>query len=547
MLRLLILFCPLALTAQAAMQPPADSALTALLMADIPAGGPGGAVGVVHGGKVIYSHYGGLADLDTGREIGPQTRFNIASTAKQFTALCILRLADQSQLSLQDNIRTYLPEWKADGEGAVKISHLLNHTSGIRDVYNLWSLRGLTWWELPLTNRDAYEMLIQQTELNFDPGSQYLYSNSNFLLLTEIVARVSGQAFADYAAQLFADLGMPDTRFAADHTERIPNLARPYFNFATWQTYDLLTDLHGDGALFTTLPDQLRYESLLQHSGELPEDLVRILTQSQELPSDQVDGYGYGVEHTEYRGLPMRFHDGSTGAWKASFRRFPGQDLAVFVLNNSGKFFASDLARDVVDVLLAPQFTGDRYPSVPDGDTKGSVQTPEGLYGVTQGFVIKIARGAGAKLTLERFGRPPIDLIPVRPGVYREATDTTFYQQFARDADGHQQITLFHPSHPPYSLDAFPSDKHASTPCPVFAEGKWTNQETGAAVNLISVDSAVQLVLHGDTLRTEHFAPGLYLTPGYVWLCAERDGSPGLFLFDDRLRWVRFRRKESAP
>ena len=157
------------------------------------------------------------------------------------------------------------------------------------------------------------------------------------------------------------------------------------------------------------------------------------------------------------------------------------------------------------------------------------------------------ARGAGANLTLERFGRPPIDLNPVRPGVYREATDTTFYQQITRDVDGQKQITLFHPSRPPYRLEAFPNGNHASASCSVVGEGNWTNHETGATVNLISVDSTVQLVLHGDTLPTEQFAPGIYLTPGYVWVCAERNGSPGLFLFDDRLRWVRFRREGSTP
>ena len=538
MLRLLFFLGPLFVTAQSVVSPTVDSALTALLMADIPSGAPGGALGIVRDGEIIYENYGGLADLDNQRPIGPDTRFNIASTAKQFTALCILQLAAGAKLSLEDDIRQYLPEWVNSRADTLTIRHLLTHTSGVRDVYNLWSLQGLTWWEEPLGNEDAFRLLLRQSDLNFPPGDRYAYSNSNYLLLTEIVARVSGQPFAAYAAQLFDDLGMPDTRFAVDRTQPAPNLARPYFSFDTWVTYPLLSELHGDGALFTTLPDQLRYEQLLQDPSSLPSDLAALLRRSQQLPRTGPPDYGYGIEHTSYRGETVRLHYGSTGAWKATFFRFPERNLSIFVANNSGKFFAADLARDAADLMLPENTATARYATVPKGTSNLPVDSLVGLYGVTQGFVMRIARGAGDSLTLQRYGRPTVDLVRVRPGIYRASTDTTFYQAFDRAEDGTIEITLFHPSHAPYTLAAFRGGTPMADPSKVSV-GSWVNAETGVTLQF-TAGPTPQVIVRGDTLPTESFGHGIYLTPGYVWLFGERDGRQGLYLFDDRLRWVRF-------
>ncbi len=136
--RFLLLCFPLTLFGQADPFPPAwADSLRVLLRADVPEGGPGGALGIVHRGEVIFEDYAGLADLEAEAPIGPATRFNIASNAKQFTALCVLRLAEEGKLDLQDDIRDYLPELLPNIDTALPIENLLTHTSGIRDVYNL--------------------------------------------------------------------------------------------------------------------------------------------------------------------------------------------------------------------------------------------------------------------------------------------------------------------------------------------------------------------------------------------------------------------------
>ena len=541
----LVLVFPLTLFAQHSLFPRAwQDSLATILRADVPEGGPGGAVGVVYRGEVIYEDYAGLADLDTRRPIGRTTRFNVASNAKQFTALCVLRLVEAGRIQLDDEVREYLPELLPDISDSLLIRHLLTHTSGLRDVYNLWSLRGITWWSATLTNADALALLLRQTELNFPPGSDYLYSNSNYLLLAEIVGRVSGVPFAEYADRLFSDLGMHNTSFAADHTQDIPDLARPYFNFDTWQTYEQLTDLHGDGALFATLPDLLRYERLLSRPDSLPRQLAQVVISSQGLPWPNPGTYGYGVEHGDYRGQPVRYHNGSTGAWKATVLRFPEFDLSVTVVNNSGKFTTYDLARDVADVLLESVLRRDRYiVQPPPPRTIAPPAEPTGIYGATKGFAVRIDRGGGDTLILHRFDRPDVRLEKIDAGLYRESTDTTFFQQFAPDAEGRPAIHFYHPSHAPYSLPRSPEEWQSTGEPPVLTGTRYRNAETDVELNVTTTDGGVQFVLGADTLRTASFAERVWVTPSYTFLVGSGPRPEEIHLFDDRLRWVRFTRQ----
>ncbi|MEL7534904.1 MAG: serine hydrolase domain-containing protein, partial [Bacteroidota bacterium] len=226
--------------------------LDQIVVDNVDEGAPGLAMGIIKNGKIVYQKYAGVSNLDPTTVIDENTRFNIASLAKQFTAMCILRLVEDQKLKLDDDIRQFIPKLYPNIESPITIAHLLNHSSGIRDMNSLWSLQNITWWKETFSNQDAIELLEQQQDLNFEPGSRHVYSNSNFILLTEVVKVVSGQSFKDYSDQMFAEIGMKDTRFEPNH-DQIENMARPYFNFDTWKTYDWLSNLHGDGALFTTL------------------------------------------------------------------------------------------------------------------------------------------------------------------------------------------------------------------------------------------------------------------------------------------------------
>src|SRR5262245_19582056 len=188
---------------------------------------PGCAVGVVRDGKLVYEKAYGLADLEQGSRIGPDTVFHIASVSKQFTALAVLLLEKDGKLSLDDDVRKHLPELHDFGR-MITLRHLLQHTSGLRDQ---WSLLTLAGWRMDdvITDDDVFRLVCRQRELNFDPGARHLYSNTGYTLAARIVARVSGQTFPDFTRKrIFEPLGMSHTRFPADHQEIIPKRARSY-------------------------------------------------------------------------------------------------------------------------------------------------------------------------------------------------------------------------------------------------------------------------------------------------------------------------------
>lgn len=446
---------------------------------------PGVALGVVRGGEIVYEFYAGLADLDTQRPIGSDTRFNAASNGKQFTALCILELIDAGRLSLDTDIRTYLPELYPDITTPITIRHLLTHTSGIRDVYDLWSLQGITWWKVELDNSQALELLANQRDLNFAPGSDYAYSNSNYILLTEIVTAVTGQPFTAYAESLFTRLDMPHTAFLADHTKLPATVARPYFNFNEWVTYDWLSDLHGDGALFTTLPDQLRYEQLLQHSAAAAPSLTPLLDRSQQpVPEATTGQYGYGLEFGTYRDRSYRFHHGSTGAWKATTLRFPAEQFAIVVLNNSGKFFTDELADRVADVLLElGDNSGSAFPTGPDRLAGPLLSDAEllGTYQLGAGNFFRFVT-RNDSLFLERPGRRPVQLERESGNLFHEIADPAFKQYFERDSLGRLQVTAYYPTHAPYTLTRLDLD-WSSLDYGVLA-GSYRNAELGTEITL---------------------------------------------------------------
>lgn len=330
--------------------------LDQLLTEDLEGVAPGLALGIVRGGEIIYENYAGYANLNHEIKIDERTRFNIASNAKQFTALCILHLVDKGKVELKADIRTYLPELYPEYKGTITVQQLINHTSGVRDVYALMGLQSKTWWAINgFSNEDAIEILIQQKELNFEPGSQYLYSNSNYILLTEIVSRVTKKTFAAYAAALFQKMGLNETNFCSNYMHLIPHKARPYASWGNWIEYPSITNVHGDGGLFTTLKDQLLWEQSVQNQSSkgLP---TAVIKRSQTLlPDTEVESYGFGLEFSTYNGIPYVYHDGETGAYKATFLRFPSEQLSIVILSNSGQVASNYLAKRCARMLISSE------------------------------------------------------------------------------------------------------------------------------------------------------------------------------------------------
>lgn len=448
---------------------------------------PGVAIGIVREGAVVHAAYFGEADLSHHVRIGPESRFNIASNGKQFTAAVILSLVQEGRLSLDASVAQLLPDALPLIGERITVRHLLTHTSGLRDVYDLWSLAGTTWWQSFLNNRNALGMLRKQRALNFAPDSGYLYSNSNYILLTEVVRAVADSSFADVSARRFASWGMLTTDFFTDDTQVIPNRTRPYGdNNGTWQEYPSVAAVHGDGGLFTTLPDQLAWEARLQRTSVSGDEATLERVSQEPVAGASVTGYGYGVEISEYRGLPYVFHDGSTGAYNAKFMRFPSQRVSVVVMSNSGRINVNGLAMQYADAVLGGALaSGTAYPGLPSVVGERVDETPWlGDYRASSGTIISLAR-TDSGLVRRIPGAPETRLLPDTGNVYRYATNADLKLALDRDADGQPQFTIYLPTQAPIVGRRLP-------PTPAIAASAWlgryVNEETGAEIVISAVD-----------------------------------------------------------
>lgn len=320
---------------------------------------PGCALGVVSKGKFIYMRCYGMASLEHSVPITPDSVFDVGSTSKQFTAACIAILARRRKLSLDDGIQKHLPEIPRY-KYPVTVRHLIHHISGLRDYLTLMYLRGMR-FENEYPNKEVFDLIAMQKGLNFRPGSEHLYCNTGYLLLGEIVKRVSGKTLRQYAQeQLFAPLGMKNTHFHDDLSEPVKNRAAGHSKGKAGHKISLsLFDVVGDGALHTTLNDLAIWDRNFYHNrvGGFGGGLIEELTTPGRLNCGKALNYAFGLFTENYRGLKTIHHGGSWIGYKAELVRFPEQEFSVICLANTEALDSISLARKTADIYLADRFT----------------------------------------------------------------------------------------------------------------------------------------------------------------------------------------------
>ena len=315
--------------------------------------GPGCAVGVSRNGAVVYEHGYGMANLETGTPIRPSSIFHVASVAKQFTAMAVMLLARDGKLSLDDDIRKYITEIPDYGT-PITIRHLLTHTSGLRDQWELIGLSRGRFEENRITEADVMDIVARQKALNFTPGAEHVYSNTGFTLLAVIVKRVAGKSLRDFADEnVFKPLAMANTHFHDDYTMLVPGRTSAYARRAGgWHVSIPNFDVYGATNLFTTVGDLLKWEANFDH----PIIGDRTLFDQMETPARLTNGettrYGFGVGVSRYRGARVVEHDGADAGYRSYVGRFPEQGLAIAVLCNAATANPTLLARGVTDAYL---------------------------------------------------------------------------------------------------------------------------------------------------------------------------------------------------
>lgn len=318
--------------------------------------GPGMSVAVYRQGKLAFARGFGLASVEHDVPNGPDTIFRIGSTSKQFTAACVVILALTDELSLEDDIRKHLEEMPDLG-ASIRILDLLHHTSGLRDYIDLatWMGRSVD----GMSKAECVAAVARQRGLAFAPGSTYQYSNSNYLLLGEIVARVSGQSLAEFAEDnLFGPLGMGSTHFHDRYGHVVKGRALGYAPARSAELELELTknDCVGDGGVFTSVRDLLRWDANFYDerlTGGLP--FLESMLERGSLTDGSGLDYASGLMHATYGGLPLVMHGGSWVGYLAEFLRFPEQELSVVLLANRADLNPTQLCLKVADVVLREQ------------------------------------------------------------------------------------------------------------------------------------------------------------------------------------------------
>lgn len=341
--------------ARAATHDDQNAAATDQVFADLARpGSPGCALAVARDGKVLYEKGYGLANVEEGVPIAPATIFDIGSTSKQFTASSILLLERQGKLALNDDVRKYIPELPDYGK-KITILHLLNHTSGLRDYLTLMDLAGIN-VDGVTTDEDALQIVTRQKALNFDPGSEFLYSNTGFFLLSVIVKHVSGETLREFAAKnIFAPLGMTHTQYRDDHTALIPNRALAYDWNEKKRAFTLNVSYFeqtGDGAVHTSVEDLLKWDENFYTGKVGGPAFLEELQQAGKLNSGKTLDYAKGLMAGNYRGLRTVMHGGAWGGYRAQLLRFPDQHFSVVCLCNLSSAQPDARARRVAEIYL---------------------------------------------------------------------------------------------------------------------------------------------------------------------------------------------------
>jgi CubicO group peptidase (beta-lactamase class C family) len=535
------LFCTGIVEAQTKLTTTQLQLLDRIATQDVPAKAPGIATAIIQNGKVIYKKVAGYANLEDSTFITERSRFNIASNGKQFTALAILLLMEQKKLSLTDDVRTYFPDLFPLIKDSITIRHLLTHSSGIRDVYDLWSLQGITWWKQTYNNKNVFNLLLRQQELNFQPGSEFLYSNSNYMLLALIIEKVTGQTFQQFTSSMFRALGMHQTSFEDDYTVIRQPVAKAYFNFGSWTGYKWLWNATGDGNLFSTLKDQIRWELLLQGKGRT--GISRSLLQrSQHLvEGSSIENYGYGLEFGMYKQIPYRFHEGATGAWKATVIRFPSQKTTMITLTNTGKSIPSMQTRQMADVVFNLKNDAQYFITQPSA-TGPFVSEEEitGIYLTPSYFSFQFEKRKD-QLFLKRSGRNDVALEREASNIFHQVNDPAFKQEFTRNEKGELQVTAYYTTHAPYTLTQTKSDWSLFQTKSV--EGVYKNHEINVTLTVQHQDEQNYRVIwsHHDTSKALLVTPSLLLFDGYAAaVTKDEQGSPALLLNGNRVKRMRF-------
>ncbi|MEP6736665.1 MAG: serine hydrolase domain-containing protein [Chryseolinea sp.] len=351
---------------------------------------PGVAVAVMKDGEVVFKKGYGMANLEYAIPNTSSSIFHIASESKQYTAFCIVLLAKQGKLSLDDDIRKYLP-FVPDFKQKITIRNLIHHTSGLRDQWQLLAIQG-TRLEDVITTDHVLKLVSNQKDLNFDPGSRSLYCNTGYTLLAQIVQKVSGQTFRHFAdSAIFKPLEMKDTHFHDDNTELVKGRTYSY-EIGKDKKYvhaPLNYAVVGATSLFTTVEDELKWVHNYETYQVGGRDAVEQMFEQAVLKDGKKIDYAFALDIGKYNGHKAIGHGGADAGYRSYAVRFPDEQLCIAVFCNLGSMGPTDFAHKVADLYLPKEVKVEEKSDTKPVD-KSIFKSFEGYFTSDEGNALRI-------------------------------------------------------------------------------------------------------------------------------------------------------------
>jgi CubicO group peptidase (beta-lactamase class C family) len=316
---------------------------------------PGCELAISRNGQLLYSKAWGMADLEHHIPLTTTAPTEAGSVSKQFTAAAILLLQQQGKLSLDDDIRKYIPELPDYGK-PIRLRYMMHHTSGIRDWGSIAAIAGWPRTTKTYSNTDALDIICRQQALNNTPNDTFIYSNSNYNLLAIIVQRVSGMSLADFTRKyIFLPAGMTHTSWRDDHKRVVPDRAIAYAlrKDSSYETNMPNEDVYGNGGLLTTAEDLLKWNTFYFSGGLGGPDLLKKQLATDSLSNGSPNNYGAGLFISQQHGQPYISHTGATASYRAFLGTFPSSNLSIAWLSNTSAFDrGANLPQLVINIFI---------------------------------------------------------------------------------------------------------------------------------------------------------------------------------------------------
>ena len=396
---------------------------------------PGGAIGIIKDGELMYSKGYGIADLEHDIKINSSSVFNTCSISKEFVSFSLLLLEEQGKLNLDDTVQTYLPDFP-EYDAPLTIRHFINHTSGIRDVKELIHLKGKNIFD-NLEPEEVYTLIKHQKALEFSPGDKFAWSNSDYFILSMIIEKVSGQSLKTFTQEhIFGPLGMKNTLFYDDNTDLIKNRVFSYNKKNAEDGFDnviMRFHLVGSFGAYSTIEDLFLWDQNFYNNklGKGGQKIIKNMHEEGLLNNGESSGYAHSMTINNYKGLKTVGHGGSFAGYRSVILRFPDERVSVIILANRGDADLWTMSYQLADVLLKEKFiavskkteTKTVNPEITPIKEKFSLAQITGNYEREPGSLFKFSIKNDSLQLVAWWSNEPLMLINTEGNTYKEANN----------------------------------------------------------------------------------------------------------------------------